>query len=314
MQLTRLMAAALRAWLGMCPLVSFVALALCAWGCNSAALGVGPTRDGGDGSSSESTDAVIGDGSVAKDATAEITGTLVLQLFDGDPPGRVVVQVPQAAGVAPVVTCTSLLSAGACQLTSCELGGSGNGGPGPPSNLGPVFATIGTTTLPVTYTGLSYGTAQFPQSVTLGTGDTVRFQGEDATGVPAFDVSVTVPGLAVITSPVQPSSGSDAIVSTSQDLSVTWLPISIGQVHFQMEAPLGGGGITALCTFQGASGVGAVPQMLLSSMKEMAGAGAVSAALTSELDATIVVDGLTIITQSYQTSKTVSSYFSVKLE
>jgi hypothetical protein len=53
-------------------------------------------------------------------------------------------------------------------------------------------------------------------------------------------------------------------IDTSQDLSVTWLPISIGQIDFELTgwAPFSFA-ISLACTFGGAAGSGIVPRTLL---------------------------------------------------
>ena len=133
----------------------------------------------------------------------------------------------------------------------------------------------------------------------------MTFHGGNGANVPTFDVSVTVPGLAVITSPVPTTDGGAATIDTSQDLTVTWLPISIGQIQFQLNGGSGGSYGTAVsvaCTFGGAAGSGVVSHTLLSSLKEMSGTSPTYAIVSSELEATTVVDGLTIVTQGYQTS------------
>ena len=147
----------------------------------------------------------------------------------------------------------------------------------------------------------------------------MTFRGGNGAAVPAFDVSATIPGLAVITSPVPATDGGAALIDTSQDLSVTWLPISIGQIQFALNgtAPSSvGGGIanSIACTFEGASGSGVVAQALLSSLKQMSGTGPTYGGLSSELEATTVVDGLTIVVQSYQNSPTTGHDFNVALQ
>jgi hypothetical protein len=178
-------------------------------------------------------------------------------------------------------------------------------------------ATVGTTTVPLTYNGTGYPTVDFPSSIALGTGGTMTFRGGDGTVVPAFDISATIPGLAVITSPVPTTDGGAAIIDTSQDLSVTWLPISIGQIQFSLtggSGSIGGVALSVACTFEGASGSGVVPQTILSSLKEMSGTNPTYAGLSSELEVTTVVDGLTIETQSYQNSPATAHDFNVTLQ
>ncbi len=242
-------------------------------------------------------------------------GTLVLQAFGGAS-GHVAAQVPLLApGVGPQQTCGSPLIAGACQLTSCTERGIGSLRPGQPGPgpFGTIDASVGTTTVPITYDGSWYPTVYFPSSVTLGTGGTMTFRLQS---LPGFEVSATIPGPAIITSPVPTTPGGSAIIDTSRDLSVTWLPISIGEIDFELHQ--GGPGVSATaisiaCTFGGAAGSGVVPQTLLSSIKEMAGSGPTYARVSSELTATTVVNGLTVVTQSYGRSPTAVSSFDVTL-
>jgi hypothetical protein len=97
------------------------------------------------------------------------------------------------------------------------------------------------------------------------------------------------------------------------------LPISVGQIHFHLDSgdSLPGGTATAVtCTFEGASGAGVVSHTLLSSLKTMSASatGPTYAGLSSELDATTVVDRLTITTQSYQNSTPSNGDFNVTLQ
>jgi hypothetical protein len=218
-------------------------------------------------------------------------------------------------GVGQQATCAAPMNAGACQLTSCQLGGPVGDPAAGYGNFGPISATVGTTTVILTYTGFGYPTVDFPASLALGTGDVMTFQGGGGTSVPAFRVSATIPGLPVLTSPA--TGGSAAFVDTSQDLPLTWVPISIGQVDFEIYGGVPTAGdtvLTLLCTFDGASGSGVVPQQLLSALKAMAGTIPLSGALLSELDATTVVRGLTIVTQSHQNSPTTGLSFAVTLQ
>lgn len=263
--------------------------------------------------------AAPGDGAGTPDAQATSTedaGTLILQAFGGAS-GEVAAQVPLLEpGAGQQATCSGSLDAGACQLTSCTLGGVGTPGPGY-GNFGPMSASVGRTTVPVTYDGTAYPTVYFPSSVTLGTGGIMTFHGGNGASVPAFDVSATIPGLAVITSPVPTTDGGAATIDTSQDLTVSWVPISIGQIKFQINGGSslpGGVAVSVACAFGGAAGSGAIPHSLLSSLKEMSGTSPTYASLISELDATTVVNGLTIATQSYQNSPTTHFDFSVTLQ
>jgi hypothetical protein len=281
------------------------------WGCTTTHV-VG-SDDGG----TTSSDSSSGGGSgFPSDAGA---GPLYL-LATGGASGEVAAGVALVEpGVGQHRTCTGPLDAGACQLTSCTLGGIGSPSPGY-GNFGPISVSVGTTTEPLTYNFDGYGSVDFPSSVTLGTGGTMTFRGGSGTGVPEFDVSATIPGLAVITSPVPTSDGGAAIIDTSQDLSVTWLPISIGQIDFELNggySPPGGVAgvaISIACTFGGAAGSGVVPQTLLSSLKEMSGSNPTSASLTSGLSTTTVVDGLTIVTESSQESPSTIYGFNVTLQ
>jgi hypothetical protein len=51
-----------------------------------------------------------------------------------------------------------------------------------------------------------------------------------------------------------------------------------------------------------------------SSLKEMSGTSPTYGSLSSELDTTTMVDGLTIVTQSYQSSPTTDDAFNVTLQ
>ena len=206
--------------------------------------------------------------------------------------------------------------AGACELSSCQLGpiGSPSFGYG---DFGPMSATVGTTTVPLRYDRDSYPTVAFPASVMLGEGGIMKFHGGRSPDVPTFDVAATIPGLAVITSPVPAANGGAPIIDTSHDLSVTWAPISIGQITFRlsvMDSPIGLRELSVECTFDGVPGTGVVPQTILSSLKEMAGTSSTYASISSELQATTVAHGLTIVTMSDQESPTAGKYFEVALQ
>jgi hypothetical protein len=235
-------------------------------------------------------------------------GPLMLEA-SGGPSGTVAATVPivDEPGAGPQATCSDPVSAGACQLTSCQYGGIGMPAPGY-GNFGQLTAIVGTTAVEIAYDGTGYPTMYFPPSVALGTGGIMRFRGGGWGDVPFFDVAATIPGVGVMTSPAAATGGGPAVVDTSQDLPVTWVPISIGQIKFQLSAYLDSSSLGPsswiACTFDGAAGSAAVPQTLLATLKQRAGASASSvyADLSSALEATTVVDGLTIVTQSFQSS------------
>ncbi|HVV48292.1 MAG TPA: hypothetical protein VHO06_01415 [Polyangia bacterium] len=236
----------------------------------------------------------------------------------GGPSGDVAADVTiSSPGIGPQETCAAPVVAGACQFTSCQVGGIGSPGPDYDDDLGPITATVGTTTVALTQNLKGLGTVVFPAPVALGTGGIMRFQAGEGGMVPAFDVSVTIPDVGVITSPVPATAGGAATVDTSQDLSVTWAPISVGQIKFRLS---GGGSapgdlaVLIACTFDGAPGSGVVPQTLLASLKQMSGTSPVYAELSAGLDATTVVDGLTIIAESSQTPPNPASSFDVTLQ
>jgi hypothetical protein len=243
-------------------------------------------------------------------------GFVLLQAFGGAS-GEVAAQVPTLEpGVGQEETCASPVDAGACQLISCQLGGIGDPGGGY-GNFGPMTASVGTATVDITYSGFGYPTVYFPSSVTLGTGGTMTFRGGDGGDVPTFDIPATIPGLGVITSPVPTTDGGAVIIDTSQDLSVTWLPISIGRINFGLyggSESINGTAVTITCTFDGASGSGVVSQALLPSFKELSGPSGAYGSLGSELEVTTVVDGLTIETQSFQSSPATEHGFNVTFE
>jgi hypothetical protein len=266
----------------------------------------------------EKTDTMADSSDAAVDSYPDVdAGTLVLQAFGGAS-GEVAAEVYAVLdepGFGPQETCAGPLDGGACQLTSCMQGGIGSGGYPGYGNFGPISASVGATTETLTYNGSGYPTVDFPSSVALGTGGTMTFHGGN---VSTFDVSATIPGLAVITSPLPTTDGGVAIIDTSRDLSVTWVPISIGEFDFLLEggSALPGGTLVFIaCTFGGAAGTGVVPQTLLSSMKEMGGSISTYAQGSSRLVVTTVVDGLTIVTQSSQNSPTlINDTFYVTLQ
>jgi hypothetical protein len=182
--------------------------------------------------------------------------------------------------------------------------------------------TVGTTTVPLTYDFTGYPTVTFPASITLGTGGAMTFHGGNGASVPTFDVAAIIPGLGVMTLPVPAADGGATIVDTSQDLSVTWMPISIGLINFTLlgaqqsavSNPIDEVEYSIQCAFDGASGSGVVPQALLSAVKEMAGSLQMYADLSSELDAATTVDGLTIVTRSFQTASDPATGFEVTLQ
>jgi hypothetical protein len=283
----------------------------------------GPDRDAGP---ARATDGASPDGDNEKDArsirTAEDAGehdadagTLVLEAYGGAP-GDVAADAYSIdpGVVAQMETCSDPVVSGACRLTYCKLGGVDS--PGPiTSNFGTISVSAGAKTQSMTYNGTGYPAVDFGSTVTLGEGDTMRFRGGNVENVPAFDVSATIPGLAVITSPSPVADGGATIIDTSQDLSVTWMPISIGRMNFELEA-YEAFAFEALvaCAFEGTSGSGVVSRGLLSSMKNMSGTTPTYASLYSELDVTTVVDNLTIVTHSVQSTPTAGANFGVTFE
>jgi hypothetical protein len=244
---------------------------------------------------------------------------VITLVASGGPAGSVTADVAlDEPGVGPQDTCAAPLVAGACQLTSCQSAGVGSPAAGY-GNFGPIAVTVGTTTVPLTYDLTGYPAVALPAPAALGTGGTMRFRGGDGLSVPTFDVSATIPGLGVMSSPNPASEGVAAILDSSQDLPVTWTPISIGQIKFRLDGEV----ITTdsdvmnsiHCTFDGAPGSAVVPQTLLAAMTAMRGPveEPVYAALISELDATTVVDGLTIVTHSFQTTADPAGGFPVTL-
>jgi len=248
------------------------------------------------------------------------TGTggtvLLLQAFGGGS-GEVAAQIPQLeAGVGPEETCGAPVVSGACQLTSCQSGGIGSPASGY-GDFGPISATVGTTTIPIDYSGIGYPTEYFPAGVTLGEGGIMTFRGGNGGSVPSFDVPLTIPGLAVIMSPVPDVDGGSASIDTSHDLTVTWVPISIGQIEYSLSTNVLAPNhldVTIACAFDGSSGSGVVPQALLASMKTAAAGDTVYASMQSELQTTTVVGDLTIETQSFQSTTNDSDDYVVTLE
>jgi hypothetical protein len=187
-------------------------------------------------------------------------------------------------------------------------GGIGSPTPGY-GNFGPITVTADNTSAVFTYNGFEYGSTGFPATLALGTGGTMTFQGGDGTSVPAFNVSVTIPGAGQMVSPGN-ADGGGVTIDTALDLDVTWVPIAIGQIHFALaQNALAAGTTTAsiACTFDGSSGAGVVSKTLLAELKAMASPAPIYASLHSELDATGQVSGLAIVMQSFQYSEDVPS-------
>jgi hypothetical protein len=252
-------------------------------------------------------------------ATTQIDGDLIGVVAIGGPAGNVHAEAgAYRPGFGSEDTCAPSLLAGSCSLTTCQLGPVPARVPGF-GNFGPVSVTVGTTTESLTYEVTGYSVASFPASLALGTGDIMEFHGGDGVSIPKFDVSATIPGVGVITSPVPGPDGSGGpIIDTSQDLSITWEPISIGYIGFRLAADVTSSEVaTSLlvtCNFEGASGLGVVPQTIVSTLKAMSGTDRTYITLSSELDATTFVDGLTIETQSFQGSPTAPVSFEVTLK
>jgi len=217
--------------------------------------------------------------------------------------------------VGQVRTCADPITAGACQLTTCQLGGIAT--PGPGTDFGAVTVSVGATSMSLTFMGGNYPGVIFPASVTLGVGGIMRFHHEATRGgAPAFDVDATIPGLAVLTSPLPATPDGGATIDTSSDLSVTWSPIPIGQIHFRLyegATMVGASTSSIACTFDGACGAGSVARVLLSSLKQMT-ASSTYAGMSPDLNVTNVINGLTILTQSYQSPATTVSDFAVTLQ
>jgi hypothetical protein len=309
--------------------LAFAALALAACGSGSGTLGTsssggssGGGSGGGSGGSSGGSSGSSGtpgvDAAVEADSGAvdapRVTGTFFLQAYGG-PSGQVAAEVGLAeSGVGPSRNCDSPVEAGACKLTSCKLGGIGSPSPGY-GDIGPVSASVGTTTVPLVYNFTGYGTVGFPTAIALGTGGTMTFHGGDGARAPVFEVSATIPGLAVMTSPVSMAEASGdrrvVVIDSAQDLAVTWLPISIGHLELTLyggSLDVGGTSVSIACTFAGPVGAGVVSHTLLSSLKQISGTNITYGDFISRLEATTVVDGLTIVTESYQSSATRSDF------
>ena len=65
----------------------------------------------------------------------------------------------------------------------------------------------------------------------------MKFHGGDGTNVPVFDVSATIPDVGIIGSPIPATNGGAVSVDASQDLSITWTPISIGKIVSTLRGP-----------------------------------------------------------------------------
>jgi hypothetical protein len=235
---------------------------------------------------------------VTKPAVTNGTGPLILEAYAG-PAGEVAADVlDNEPGVGPNDTCGSAVVAGACQLTACSLtGGVGDPGLGY-GNYGPILVIVDGAIVPMPYQDEGYPTIGFPSSVALGTGGKMTFQGQGGTTDPGFDVTATIPGPGVITSPALVAAATT--IDTAQDLTVTWTPIDIGVIQFSLSSGDElSSSVYVACTFDGSAGSGVVSQSLLSMMKTMSGADPTMGSLSSEADTTTVIDGLTITTQAY---------------
>lgn len=255
-------------------------------------------------------------GATEGETTAEGLDRILIEAWGG-PSGRVATVVAlEDPRVGPQFTCDAPQREGACQLTSCQTGGIASPAPGG-GNFGPIVATAGEATVDLVYDRFGYPTVYFPAGVALGTGEAMRFRGGGKAGVPAFDVSAIIPGLLEITAPAPASDGAPAAIDTAADLAVTWKPIELGQVHFDINATNlnpGGTASSITCTFEGAAGSGVIAQKLLSSLKALAQTPDIYAFPVSELDETTVVHGLTIATRSFQNSANDHTEFKVTLE
>ena len=180
---------------------STIGIAICfavivsTWGCTGT-HGVG-SDDGG----TTSSDSSSGGGSgFPSDAGA---GPLYLLATGGVSLGEVAAGVALVElGVGQHQTCTGPLDAGACQLTSCTVGGVGS----PNARVRqfrPIPASVGTTTELLTYNFVGYRVLIFPSSITLGTwrhDDVPRRETGPASPSSMFPQQFR--GLAVIASPV----------------------------------------------------------------------------------------------------------------
>jgi hypothetical protein len=262
-----------------------------------------PEGDAGTPPGDAGSDATPGDAAAAK---------LTLLAYGG-PPGHVAAEVTfPEPGVGQVQTCGNPTVSGACTLTSCVLGGIGSPGGGI-GNYGTVTASVGATTETLAYNIDGYPTTYFPSSLSLGEGAIMTFRGGNGGSVPTFDLPVTIPGVATLTAPTPAAS----TIDTSQELTVTWKPISIGQINFQLSGSTSSGGVgqtqtTIQCLFPGDSGSGVVSQALLASLKQ-ANDSAVYAGVGSQLTVTKVIDGFTITTQSSQYLTPAEGNFEVTL-
>jgi len=168
-------------------------------------------------------------------------------------------------------TCSQPKIERTCQLTACKDSSIDTGNSA--RDFGPILVSVGTTTEELTFGRRGYPQAGFDSEVTLDAGDQMEFQGEGTAQVPNFDVFVTIPDLAIITSPLPEEDAKVVTIDTTEDLSVGWEPISIGHINFRLlGGPLGGSTPVLLdCQFEGTDGAAVVPKNLLSSMKELSG-------------------------------------------
>jgi len=243
-------------------------------------------------------------------AGANNAGPLYLEAWGG-PAGKVAADVPLVDGrVGPQEACDAPLVDGDCQLTTCVSGGIASPAPGG-GNFGPITASIDTVTIDLSYDRFGYPTVYFPPAIALGTGGIMTFRGGGTLGVPPFDVAVTIPGAADLTSPLPAAEGEPAAIDTSKDLSVAWLPISVGQILFNITANDDEGDRKAMhltCKFDGAAGTGVISSALLAPMKEVSATVRSYASAGSSLEATTTIKGFSIIAHSSQSSTSQQSF------
>ena len=176
------------------------------------------------------------------------------------------------SGASPVGTCAFVVCSGFAQQASCQDESSVSAGTIHASTRG------ANESIELSPTGV-YGGGFFPFS--LNSGDDVTFETRGGPDVPAFQVMVTMPPPSRLVS--AGASSADAAlftIDTARDLPLEWERIPSGDVVFVIYGVYDAGGPPCsdptarlpqlICTFDGASGAGTVPQADLAAVARTA--------------------------------------------
>ncbi len=176
-------------------------------------------------------------------------------------------------GACDVQTCDSVTTPtdGGLAITYTDSG---------PIKISGVEVNDGTMTL----TPAGYGYATVSGAVALFNGGAnVRWVAPgNATGGPAFDVSLVAPTAVQVTAPAFVQGKVSA--SAAQDLAVTWTGTPTSAVTAQLAAGVAGHSVVARCTFTGSSGV--VPAGALSAVRSAGGSASIMVMMENRAERT----------------------------